>query len=611
MSPGNKGPAETSGLLSMLSKTLQAYLTAFNEVAIVTLTDLNGKIIYANDKFVEISQYSREELIGKTHHIVNSGYHSKDFFAEMWRTIVDSKPWRGEIKNKAKDGSYYWVDTVITPVKDKNNKSFQFLSIRNLITTQKEHEEKLAAYQKELLSKSEQLYEAQMVAKTGSWYINIPDNSLQWSDEAYRIFEIPVGTPMNYDKFLERVHPDDRQTVQIHWEKALTTGFYEVEHRIITASGEKWVNERARLNIEPPDKLKKVIGTVQDISDKKKNENALKESEAMYRGLFNESPFAVGLMDTSTMRFLEVNETATKLYGYTREEFLKLDVYDIRVPEEHSKLSSIISEGRYVMDKSIRPHRKKNGDIIFVEPAINEINFKNKKVYLISINDLTEKIKIEEELVAEKYNRQKVVDRAALEAEERSRAGIGRELHDNINQLLVASTLFLKKTQPATEKDAGLLANGVKIIGNAIEEIRLLSSHFVPPSLNNLGLEDSIRYLSSSLKMAGVLVQLEVNITEEKLEETFKVNIYRIIQEQFNNIIKYAGATQVTVKIIQQKNELLLEVTDNGKGFDKEKIISGIGLANIRHRATLYNGKTEIISSPGNGCSISITFFLS
>lgn len=610
MTAYNTGSIDFKDQLAALSKTLQAYMAAFNEVAIVTITDLDGNIIYANDTFITISQYTKEELVGKTHRIVNSGYHSSEFFAEMWRTISSGQPWRGEIRNRAKDGTYYWVDTVITPVKDENEKTFQYLSIRNLITKQKEHEQRLAAFQKELISKSEQLNAAQMVAKTGSWYISMPDNNLQWSDESYRIFEIPFGTPMDYALFLEKVHPEDRPAVEAQWTKGLTTGFYEVEHRIITPSGEKWVSERARLEIVPTGELHTVIGTVQDISEKKKTEHSLQESEALYRGLFNDSPFAVGLIDTASMKFLEVNETATKLYGYTREEFLQLTVYDVRMPEEHDKLTAVISKGIYAKDKSIRQHRKKNGGIILVEPAITEINYKNKTAFLITINDVTEKIKAQEELAAEKHNRQKEVDRAALEAGERSRAAIGRELHDNINQLLVASTLFLKKTNPATGKDAGLLHKGLEIIGKAVEEIRKLSSHFVPPSLNNLSLEDSVEYLCNSIKLSGAKVKLEINLVEELLEEAFKVNIYRIIQEQFNNIIKYAAADTVAVKIHQDPQTLTLEITDNGKGFDMQQSSKGIGLANIRHRAETYNGRASITSSPGNGCKIFIRFNL-
>lgn len=121
----------------------QAYQNSVNEGSIVSITDLKGKIIYANDKFCEVSKYSKRELIGNTHRIINSGYHDKPFFSNMWQTIISGKPWRGEIRNQAKDGNYYWVDTVITPVFNSQHQIHQYLSVRNIITKQKEQEEEL------------------------------------------------------------------------------------------------------------------------------------------------------------------------------------------------------------------------------------------------------------------------------------------------------------------------------------------------------------------------------------------------------------------------------------------------------------------------------------
>lgn len=243
-------------------KTLEAYQAAVNEAAIVSITDTVGKILYVNNKFVEISKYAANELIGNTHRIINSGHHPDGFFKEMWDTIRQGKPWRGEIKNKAKDGNYYWVDTVITPVLDENKRIFQYLSVRNVITVQKENEEKLIRFQHELMKGEQQLKEAQQVAKTGSWYLDIAGNSLEWSEETYRIFEIPTGTPMTYESFLEKVHPDDRLLVNESWQAALKGAWYELEHRIVTPVGVKWVNERAHLEFDQSFSLKGAVGTV-------------------------------------------------------------------------------------------------------------------------------------------------------------------------------------------------------------------------------------------------------------------------------------------------------------------------------------------------------------
>lgn len=130
------------GSQERLVPLLMAYQQAVDTSIISSITDIKGTIIHVNQRFCEVSQFSRQELLGQNHRIINSGFHPKEFLKEMWRTIGKGEVWHGEIKNQAKDGSFYWVDSVIVPIKDLSGKPLQYLSLRTLISERKEKEER-------------------------------------------------------------------------------------------------------------------------------------------------------------------------------------------------------------------------------------------------------------------------------------------------------------------------------------------------------------------------------------------------------------------------------------------------------------------------------------
>jgi signal transduction histidine kinase len=221
-----------------------------------------------------------------------------------------------------------------------------------------------------------------------------------------------------------------------------------------------------------------------------------------------------------------------------------------------------------------------------------------------------ERMRLEKQLLEEKVNQQKQIARATINTQEKERSEIGKELHDNVNQILASAKLFL--SSPFIEgSERELFTNrAIEHINMAIEEMRKLSKSLVSPSAADLGIIETISDLIHDIKIAQKIdVRFDDGgIDESKLDNGVKLTIYRIVQEQVNNILKYAGATSVHISIKEADKKLILTIADNGRGFDLATKRKGIGLNNIINRADVFNGKVEIQTAPGKGCRVRVVF---
>lgn len=249
----------------------QALRLTIDQQSIVSVADPAGRIIECNDMFTDISGFSREELIGRDHKIVNSGYHPKSFWVDMWRTISRGEPWREEVCNRSKGGSIYWVDTIIAPFTDGNNMITKYVSVRTDITERKFAEERVRFNQA-------QLKEAQRIAGIGSWSLDLSTNRLKWSDTIYKIFEVdPDEFSATYEGFLSFIHPDDRDAVNAAYQQSLEDkAEYNITHRLLMPDGRiKYVNERCETTFDEDGNPLHSLGTIHDITQIKQTEHEL------------------------------------------------------------------------------------------------------------------------------------------------------------------------------------------------------------------------------------------------------------------------------------------------------------------------------------------------
>lgn len=296
-----------------VSNKLQHLQQALEQETIYAETDVNGVITKVNDKFCQISGYSAAELLGHTHQLVNSGYHSSLFFRELWQTISSGKIWSGAIKNRKKNGDYYFVQSILIPIFD-NNEISSYVAIRQDITDKVNSD-----YYR--LKALKILNETSAVAKVGGWELEISTGVLSWTDETLRILEVDElygATPL-LTQGLELFIDKDIPIIENAVHRAITYGEpYALELQASTPKGNiKWIYTNGKANYIDG-KIVTLSGTIQDIHERKITEiNYHKEKQ---KNIVNAKFAALGELSASIAH--EINNPLGVISGYA--ELLQL-----------------------------------------------------------------------------------------------------------------------------------------------------------------------------------------------------------------------------------------------------------------------------------------------
>ena len=344
-------------------KALEDYKYSLDQAAIIAITDQKGIITSINNNFVKISGHSQNELIGNTHQIINANYHPKSFFTELWKTIASGKVWRGEIKNKAKDGSYYWVDTTIVPFLNEKNKPSQYLAIRFDITEQKKAEENLKVT-------TERLRIATSGGNIGIWDWDVLNDHLIWDETMYRIFGVEESEFQGaYQAFEATVHPDDLDDTNEKVQSALKgLSKFKTEFRIIRKDKSiRYLTGEAVLVYEDTTgRPTRLIGTNIDITERKVAEQEKIGLQKTIENSLNE----IYTFDAETYLFSYVNQGALLNLGYSEQEIKNLTPLDLKPDYNIDSFNQLVAPLVKNKKKKIiffTKHKRKDGSLYPVE----------------------------------------------------------------------------------------------------------------------------------------------------------------------------------------------------------------------------------------------------
>lgn len=600
--------------LAVSDTDLKDIKAALDASTIVAITDPKGIIVYVNDKFEEISKYKKEEIVGRNHRMLNSGYHSTEFFQNLWSTIQTGKTWRGEIRNKAKDGSFYWVDTTIVPFLDKKGNPIQYIAIRSDITNRKNAEKALLESIKETQDITFALDQSSIIAITDEKGKITSVNDKFCEISKYNREEL-MGQDhriLNSSNHSKEFFKDLWRTIGqgIVWKGEICNRAKDGTHYWVDTTIVPFLNDKG--------KPYQYVAIRTDISDRKRAEEHLKES------IKDNTDIRFALDQSTIVAFTDargiitsVNDKFCEISKYSREEIIGKD-HAILNSGHHPKmffkeLWKTIGEGK-VWKGEIK-NRAKDGSHYWVDTTIVPfLNEKGKPYQYVAIrNDITERKKTEE--VLHRQDKLAAVGQLA--------AGVAHEIRNPLTSMKgYAEFLTLDEQDPERLEFMNIILDEIERVNTIVEDFMVLAKpkmveleekNVVPVIKNVVSLlefEARKKHVKLSFDCPHEIIQIECD--ENRLKQVF-LNFIK------NGIEAMPNGGELHVKTMIHDNNVQISIQDTGVGIPKEKLKqlgepfyttkkngNGLGLMVSFKIIENHNGKVFVESEPNKGTTFNI-----
>jgi PAS domain S-box-containing protein len=463
-----------------------------------------------------------------------------------------------------------------------------------------------------LRENEERLRLATQTGKVGVWDWDIRTENVSWTQAVYSMHGV---TPGEFDgqveSFSALIHPDDRNLVKERIEQALSgQAPYEIEFRVPISDGTtNWLYTNAVVLRDAMGTPYRMIGATVDITERKLGELELARAADIVRY----SQDAIIGKDLNGI-ITSWNRGAERIFGYTAGEIVGKPV-TLLIPsdrsDEETQILARLRKGEYI-DHYETIRQRKDGTLLDISLSVSPLADVSGKIIGASkiARDITDRRQ------TEAAQRDREIMRRIVEAQEAERHRIARDLHDHLGQQLTALRLKLESVRAKCDGN-GSLASEMEQIQNYASridmDINYLAWELRPTELDQLGLENALgSFVREWSKTYGIHAEFHASKKNgQRLSPDLETNLYRIVQEGLNNILKHANASSVNVLIERRTDQIVLIIEDNGMGFDPTATPNtspgrGLGLVGMRERTALHGGTLEIESRPGEGT----TFFV-
>ena len=584
--------AELDRLVMSRTAEISDYKYALDQSSIVAITDQKGIIRHVNDNFCRISKYSREELIGQDHRIINSGFHSKEFIRELWVTIGNGKIWKGELKNKAKDGSTYWVDTTIVPFLTAEGKPRQYIAIRADITERKKAEEQQALLASIINSSDEAILS-----------IGLDGVITSWNRGAARLFGYPPGEALGKNISM-LIAPERRREEELIMNK-IAMGEY-IEQHITERLRKDSSIVQVSLNVAPlrdPDgNIVGGSGIARNITEQRNAEIKIRQSEKIFKTVASSIPGAIILLLDSECRYLLIEGDLLENLGYRKKDLLGQRAETVLTAEKYAEIKSYNDRVFSGETFSIERRLMDRDTLTRYVPLKDE----NGLVYtaLILLIDVTELKKAQTQIAELNVSLEnKVVERteqlALVNKElEAFTYSVSHDLRaplriiDGFADILISE--HADKLDEEGKRTLGIITSNARKMGQLIDDLL---------NLSHLGRQEVVTGRVDMNRLVKLAIDEQLLLYTGKAPDIvadplLPANCDHNLMLQvwinlISNALKYSGKQDQPVIHISScgsGNSVVYSVRDNGVGFDMKYADKLFGVFQRLHKATEFEG---------------------